>query len=185
MITFLYIAVWDLKTDCFIFTMFQVPDAVKPFICRGVLLTKSDHHLWFEAPVTIQGKFILRDLSLGGNYWDSSLPQNMKEAWDTWHNSLQELRHLQTPRTQNIRPQNLQTHPPKLSRQLLISSFPKRGVSFVMGKVNLAPLPEHTIPRLELCAAVLAVEVADLISSHLRWTWILTPSLCTLTARWY
>lgn len=36
-----------------------------------------------------------------------------------------------------------------------------------MGKVKLALLPEHTIPRLELCAAVLAVEVADLISSEM------------------
>lgn len=60
--------------------------------------------------------------------------------------------------------------PPKLLQQLLISSSTKgeRGnrVSFVMGKVKLVPLPEHTIPRLELCAAVLAVEVADLISSE-------------------
>ncbi len=36
-----------------------------------------------------------------------------------------------------------------------------------MGKVKLAPLPEHTIPRLERCTAVLAVELADLISSEI------------------
>lgn len=36
-------------------------------------------------------------------------------------------------------------------------------VSFDMDKVKLAPVPEHTIPRLELCAAVLAVDLADLI----------------------
>ncbi len=40
-------------------------------------------------------------------------------------------------------------------------------VSFVMGKVKLAPFPELTIPRLELCAAVLAVELSDLISSEI------------------
>lgn len=33
-----------------------------------------------------------------------------------------------------------------------------------MGKVKLAPLPEHTIPRLELSTTVLAVELVDLIS---------------------
>ena len=34
-------------------------------------------------------------------------------------------------------------------------------VGFVVGKAKLAPHPEHTIPRrLELCAAVLAVELA-------------------------
>lgn len=40
-------------------------------------------------------------------------------------------------------------------------------VGFVMGKAKLAPLPEHTIPRLELCAAVLAVELAELITSEI------------------
>uniref|UniRef100_G3NQ66 Uncharacterized protein n=1 Tax=Gasterosteus aculeatus TaxID=69293 RepID=G3NQ66_GASAC len=35
-------------------------------------------------------------------------------------------------------------------------------VGFVMGKAKLAPRPEQTIPRLELCAAVLGVELADL-----------------------
>lgn len=36
-----------------------------------------------------------------------------------------------------------------------------------MGKANLAPLPEHTVPRHELCAEVLTVHVAKLISSEI------------------
>jgi len=36
-------------------------------------------------------------------------------------------------------------------------------VGFVFGKSKLAPQPELTIPRLELCAAVLAVEIAELV----------------------
>lgn len=36
-----------------------------------------------------------------------------------------------------------------------------------MGKSKLAPHPPHTIPRLELCAAVLATEMADLIIDEL------------------
>lgn len=41
-------------------------------------------------------------------------------------------------------------------------------VGFVMGKAKLTPLPEHTVPRLELCAAVLAVELAELVSSEIN-----------------
>lgn len=36
-----------------------------------------------------------------------------------------------------------------------------------MGKANLTPRPEHTVLRLELCTAVLAVELADLLSSEI------------------
>ncbi len=40
-------------------------------------------------------------------------------------------------------------------------------VGFIMAKSNLAPYPAHTVPRLELCAAVLAVELAELITKEL------------------
>lgn len=36
-------------------------------------------------------------------------------------------------------------------------------VGFLLGKARLAPKPDITIPRLELCAAVLAVEVAEMV----------------------
>lgn len=36
-----------------------------------------------------------------------------------------------------------------------------------MGKAKQAPKPDHTIPRLELCATVLALEMAELISREL------------------
>lgn len=39
-------------------------------------------------------------------------------------------------------------------------------VGFIMGKAKLAPYPAHTVPRLELCAAVLAVELAELITEE-------------------
>ena len=38
------------------------------------------------------------------------------------------------------------------------------SVVFIMGKSKLAPVGGHTIPRLELCAAVLAVEIAEILS---------------------
>lgn len=34
-------------------------------------------------------------------------------------------------------------------------------VGFIISKAKLAPHPAHTVPRLELCAAVLAAEMAD------------------------
>ena len=40
-------------------------------------------------------------------------------------------------------------------------------VGFILGKAKLAPQSEPTIPRLELCATVLAVVVAELIQDEL------------------
>ncbi|KAJ8346863.1 hypothetical protein SKAU_G00282640 [Synaphobranchus kaupii] len=40
-------------------------------------------------------------------------------------------------------------------------------VGFILGKAKLAPVPELTIPRLELCAAVLAVELSELLTEEL------------------
>ena len=39
----------------------------------------------------------------------------------------------------------------------------QRHIGFIMGKSKLAPKPVHTIPHLDLSAAVLAVEMADVI----------------------
>lgn len=41
---------------------------------------------------------------------------------------------------------------------------------FLLGKARLAPKPDITIPRLALCAAVLAVEVADMVEEELDFT---------------
>lgn len=43
----------------------------------------------------------------------------------------------------------------------------KSQVSFVLGKAKVAPSHSNTIPRLELCAAVLAVEIAQLAQEQL------------------
>ena len=40
-------------------------------------------------------------------------------------------------------------------------------VCFLLGKAKVAPRHGHTIPRLELCATVLAVEVSNLASEHI------------------
>ncbi|PIK47194.1 hypothetical protein BSL78_15940 [Apostichopus japonicus] len=40
-------------------------------------------------------------------------------------------------------------------------------VGFLLGKAKLAPKPAHTIPRLELCAAVLAVELYEYIKDEI------------------
>ena len=41
-------------------------------------------------------------------------------------------------------------------------------VSYLFGKVKLAPIHVHTIPRLQLCAALLATYIAKIIQTRLQ-----------------
>ncbi|KAI3375807.1 hypothetical protein L3Q82_004089 [Scortum barcoo] len=84
---------WNLRTDCF---LFSASDEVKPFTWRGVLSIINSLYdpLGFVAPVTIQGKAILRELTAENGDWDAPLPPEMEEAWMLWRASLSELASL-------------------------------------------------------------------------------------------
>ena len=170
---------WNLHTDCF---LFSVCDAIKPFTRRGVLSTINSLYdlLGFVAPVTIQGKSILRQLTIENGDWDARLPQEMEEAWTTWRDNLAELSNLSISR-----PYTETSPSAAVRRELCVFSDAStkaiaavaylkvtdaagnNHIGFVMGKAKLTPRPEHTVPRLELCAAVLAVELSDLIAAEL------------------
>lgn len=84
---------WNLHTDCF---LFSVCDEIKPYTRQGVLSTINSLYdpLGFVAPVTIQGKAILRELTTESGDLDAPLPQEMEEGWTSWKASLTELSSL-------------------------------------------------------------------------------------------
>lgn len=89
---------WNIMSDYF---TFHIPPTDKPYTCRGVLSTVNSvfDPLGFLSPVIIQGRLLLRELSLHTTEWDSALPQDMKGKWIQWQQSLQCLSNLQIPRT--------------------------------------------------------------------------------------
>lgn len=170
---------WDLKSDTF---TFKVDIDKKPFTRRGVLSVVNSVYdpLGFVAPVTIQGKHILRELTQEKGDWDSPLPEKMEEQWTSWRDSLKHLSNLHIPRPYTkvslsvAKRRELSIFSDASLKAIaavayltVVDELGNSHTGFVMGKAKLAPRPEHTIPRLELCAAVLAVELADLISSEL------------------
>lgn len=170
---------WDLKKDCF---TFKVSEETKPFTRLGVLSTINSLYdpLGFVAPVIIHGKSILRELTADNGDWDAPLPQGMEESWVLWRQSLSALSNLSITRTYtNISPseatdRELCIFCDASTKAIAAVAYLKVTdadgnceIGFVMGKEKLTPCPEQTIPRLELCAAVLAVEIADLVSGEL------------------
>ncbi|KAI4883907.1 hypothetical protein NFI96_004101 [Prochilodus magdalenae] len=171
---------WNLITDTFTFRV-QVDD--KPFTRRGVLSVVNSMFdpLGFIAPVTVQGRFLLRQLSLEVGEWDSPLPDNKRAEWEKWKASLQHLQDLQISRCYSI----FSPTSAKSAELIVFADASVKAISavvylkvtnhddqssvgFVFGKSKLAPVRETTIPRLELCAAVLAVDITEFVLSELH-----------------
>ena len=165
---------WDLNTDCFILQC-SIPET--PFSRRGLLsiLNSIYDPIGFLSPVTIAGKIILREISPNGKDWDTPLSEEHRAVWDSWKKSVESLQKRQLPRM--YLPESL-----SLSKNVSYHVFcdasekaisavvyvkSKSNISFVLGKSKVAPSSGHSIPRLELCSALLAVELWEIVSKQL------------------
>ena len=170
---------WNLEADSF---TYLVSREEKPFTRRGVLSTVNSLYdpLGFVAPITMQGKALVRELSSEQSEWDAPLLPQKEAEWNLWKDSLKALEELRIKRC--YIPASLsETQRKELcifsdASTVAIGAVAylraadtegKHHVGFVMGKSKLAPRPAHTVPRLELCAAVLAVELYELIRDEI------------------
>lgn len=112
--------------------------------------------------------------------WDENFSNDFTEQWEKWKDSLKACEDLIISRT--LVPASLQ-HAARVELHTLsdaselaiaavsyvrvVSKDGSRHTGFVMGKAKVAPKHGTTIPRLELCAPVLAVEVAESIQRNL------------------
>ena len=176
---------WDLESDAF---TFQVSLEEKPFSRRGVLSVTNSLYDPFglAAPVIVKGKQLLRSMTSGVNaphsdMWDAPLPEEYKPAWDNWCYSLRSLEKLKVPRSYTDKPlktatrMELHTFCDASERAIGAVSYLRTiqhtgevQVSFVLGKAKLTPAHATTIPRLELCAAVMGVELSEVITEELE-----------------
>ncbi|XP_061167901.1 uncharacterized protein LOC133176855 [Saccostrea echinata] len=170
---------WDLGSDSF---KFSISTETKTTTRRGILSVINSLYdpLGFISPVTLNGKLILRKIVASTCDWDDPLPDDLLTEWNAWSRTLSKLEDLRLPRV--IVP-NLST---AVSKELRIYcdaseraiaavcflhvTYPDSSCStgFVLGKAKLAPSSCTTIPRLELCSAVLAVEISQNVVDHLQ-----------------
>ncbi|KAF7650075.1 hypothetical protein LDENG_00131880 [Lucifuga dentata] len=175
---------WNIQSDKF---TFHVAVGERPFTRRGVLTTVNSlfDPLGLVAPITVQGKLLLRELTKSTGDWDAPLPAEKEAEWLAWKDSLKDLAHFETPRAYTTT--SLSSAPRKeihifsdasekasaatataaAAYLKVVDSNRNSHVGFIMGKAKLVPQSGHTIPRLELCAAVLAVEVAKLVTQEI------------------
>eukprot|EP00794_Sanderia_malayensis_P003872 gene3872-4415_t len=169
---------WNLKDDKFLVT---VSPNDKKFTRRGLLPVVNSLYdpLGFAAPVTLKGRLLMRELTTGTVDWDDPIEPEKRAEWNAWTDSLEALHNLAVSRCYTGSSLQAATNV-----ELIVftdaSTVAIGAVSylrafygdvcktgFVMAKSKVAPKPAHTIPRLELCAAVLGVELSEIIKKEI------------------
>ena len=168
---------WNINRDCF---TFKISKEVKPCTRRGILSTVNSIYdpLGLAAPVTVRGRLFLKQL-VNGKDWDESLTPKEEGQWLKWRDSLHHLEDVYVARhyVSMCNPIMKEVHifcdasKEAIAAVAYMKSIDKNNVasvSFIMGKSKIAPKHGHTVPRLELCAAVLAVELGRIIDDQLK-----------------
>ena len=180
---------WDLETDAFTFKV-SLPE--KPFTRRGVLSIVNSVYdpLGFAVPVMLEGRKILQQLVHMGERtkenntplaWDDPLPTAMINRWTRWRDSLVELQNLSALRC--YRPKDFgsvtraelhafsDASQDDIGATVYLRQFNeanKVSMALVYGQARVAPLNPTSIPRLELCGAVLAVQAAQRVIKEIN-----------------
>ena len=170
---------WCIESDTF---GFRIELRDKPVPRRGILSTISSVYdpLGAVSPVILVGKQILQALCRQNINWDDPVPEDILPLWEKWRTELPLLQTLTFPRClkppgfgQPVRAEihsfsdASDTGVGQVSYLPIINQKNEVHVSFLMAKSRVAPLKPISIPRLELTAAVISVNVATMLKSEL------------------
>lgn len=170
---------WNRTMDAFQYTV-TLPQAQKAVTKRMLLsdIARLFDPLGWVAPCIILAKIIIQKLWLAGIEWDEVVPSNIINEWLTYRRELAQLSMLQIPRWINTSANNIliELHGFSDASKLAYAAavyvrvVDNNGdvyVTLVTAKTKVAPIKQVSIPRLELCGAVLVtrllVEVAEVL----------------------
>ncbi|XP_055308700.1 uncharacterized protein LOC129572709, partial [Sitodiplosis mosellana] len=125
-----------------------------------------------NGPIVMRGKMMIQDLWRDKLDWDEEITGSMKEKWEKFNADLTNIKFISISRwlgTQGT--SNLQLHgfcdaSEKGYGAVLYARTKFNGkyrIELVASKSRVAPLKATTIPRLELCAASLLVNLIEVI----------------------
>ncbi len=162
---------------------FKIKIADKPLTRRGILSIVSAifDPLGLAAPVTLVAKIIVQNLCRKGLGWDDVVPMKEREEWQRWLSNLHCLENIRISRWYQpsyfSEVNNIQLHVFSDGSEAgygacaylrLTDQDGRIACSLVLGKSRLAPIKQTSIPRLELCGAIVSCRLyATLIEEQL------------------
>ena len=163
---------WTPMYDTFVFKITLLEN---PIMSKRKLLSELakifDPFGWL-APVIIVIKIIMQDLWKTHLGWDDTLPLELQSKWLNLRSNLKNLESISIPRWLGIsQPYDLYGFADSSSKAygavVYVRNSSQERLQLVMSKTKVAPIKEVTIPRLELCAALLLAELINFISSSI------------------
>lgn len=170
---------WDPSDDSLSFRI-ETP-IIPQLLTKRVILSsiaKLFDPIGIISPIIVKAKIIMQELWTLNINWDEAVPQNIRKAWEKYVSELNDLIILKIPR--KIVPE------PNLDVDLITfsdASLRAYGASIylrtqdkhkkfcthlVCSKSRVSPVKVISLPRLELCAALLAAQLMAKVSNALH-----------------
>ncbi|KAL0882691.1 hypothetical protein ABMA27_001114 [Loxostege sticticalis] len=173
---------WNRDKDVFQYSVI-LPPTVAPVTKRTIIadISRLFDPLGWIAPTIITAKIFIQRLWLAGVGWDDKLSTELIEEWNTYRKTLMELTKIKIPRWLGNTSDDvyIELHgfcdASKFAYSAVIYCRIKKTsgeieVSLLNAKTRVAPIKQVSIPRLELCGAVLLmrllVETANVLNIH-------------------
>ena len=166
---------WDTENDVL---QFSVKPNEKAPTRRGMLSVVSSifDPLGFISPFILRGKQILKELCRDGLGWDDPVPETLLMRWNEWMSELETLSTLKIRRCYSPRDfgtlQQVELHHfsdasthgyGQCSYLRLIDDQNRVCCRLVMSKARVTPSKPVTVPRLELTAALISVQISSFL----------------------
>lgn len=170
---------YDRQLDEFRYTV-QLPAPESPITKRKVIsdIARLFDPLGWLAPVIVTAKVFIQRLWLAGSEWDDVLPDHLVKEWLNYRSNLHHLRDFRLPRWIHTSQHDvlLELHGFSDASNVAyaaavyvrcIDSNGRVYVSLVAAKTKVAPVKQVSIPRLELCGALLLSKLLCEVSDTL------------------
>lgn len=169
---------WSCNSDALMYQI--VPTKLKTYTKRAILsgISRIFDPLGLLSPCVVIAKIMLQELWCLRLSWDEGVPISLHTKWDRFQTECSNLRHFQIPRRVVSDTWNhFDLHGfADASQQaygacIYVRTSNESGDSetrLLCAKTRVAPIKSMSIPRLELCAAVLLIRLMGKVCSSLH-----------------
>ena len=174
---------WDSQSDVMLFSGYQFPELVR--VTKRTVLSEMSRvfdPLGWLSPLTVTVKAFFQKLwnpveshngSISTFSWDDELPQHLQYEWISYRKGMDNIGQIKLPRCiipLGVREYELHgfsdASEKAYSAVVYLRCFLTDGsitVNIVAAKTKVAPLKQQSIPRLELCGALLLTRLISAI----------------------